>query len=173
MKYLVVSDNHGNRDCLIDIENKWQNKVDYMFHCGDSELDPFDNIWEVYNVVKGNCDYDSEYQVKKVIDTGQDVVFLTHGHLFNVNVAMEHLFSSAKEAGANIVLYGHTHKLGVEKRQGILFLNPGSISQPRGRFSHLKTYAIIEHRTDGIHVDYYNEQHEVQPNLSFFFPNDK
>lgn len=38
MKILVVSDNHGDRDCLVDLVNHYEGQVDALFHCGDSEL---------------------------------------------------------------------------------------------------------------------------------------
>ena len=38
MKYLVVSDNHGDRNILVEIVNRYVGMVDQMFHCGDSEL---------------------------------------------------------------------------------------------------------------------------------------
>lgn len=38
MKYLIVSDNHGDRNILVEIVNRYVDRVDHMFHCGDSEL---------------------------------------------------------------------------------------------------------------------------------------
>ena len=40
----------------------------------------------------------------------------------------------AKENGAiNYIFYGHTHVAKVDKMDDIFFINPGSISQPRGQ----------------------------------------
>lgn len=169
MKYLVVSDNHGDRDVLVNIAEHWQQKVAGMFHCGDSELEVTDELWRKFVVVKGNCDYDPKYEVECVIKTDDIVFYMTHGHLFNVNTSLNHLALSAKEKGANIVLYGHTHKLFAEMEQNILFLNPGSISQPRGKYSHLKTYAIIEVTEKEIKVTYHDRSHQVIPELSLVF----
>lgn len=169
MKYLVVSDNHGVESYLEDIKAKWLNDVDYFFHCGDSELSPESDIWSTYHVVRGNCDYYNEYDNVKLIDTTQDKVLFTHGHLFNVNMTFDKLLYQAEEMQANIVLYGHTHQLFATMVDDILLLNPGSISQPRGKYSYLKTYAIITHQEDGYLVDYYNERHELQKELTHFF----
>ena len=38
MRYLVVSDNHGDREILVKLLDKYHANVDYFFHCGDSEL---------------------------------------------------------------------------------------------------------------------------------------
>ncbi|MEG0255664.1 MAG: metallophosphoesterase [Vagococcus sp.] len=169
MKYLVVSDNHGDRDILVNIATFWQDKVDGMFHCGDSELEPTDELWQKYVVVKGNCDYHPRFETESVISNQENTIYMTHGHLFNVNMGLTSLSLSARDKDATICLYGHTHKLAAEVVQGILFLNPGSISQPRGKYSHLKTYAIIETRAEQIEVTYYNRDHQVIDELSFVF----
>jgi predicted phosphodiesterase len=71
MKYLVVSDNHGNRDVLVDLVHVWEKKIDGMFHCGDSELKEDDTLWQKFVVVKGNCDYSPEYKKETAIAHGQ------------------------------------------------------------------------------------------------------
>ena len=48
MKILVVSDNHGDRDCLVDLVNHYEGQVDALFHCGDSELEPTDELWQKF-----------------------------------------------------------------------------------------------------------------------------
>ncbi len=169
MKYLVVSDNHGDRNILVDIANVWSDKVDGMFHCGDSELAVTDDLWSQFVVVRGNCDYDSKYEKECVVSSGNETIYMTHGHLFNVNMGLTHLSYSAYEKKANIVLYGHTHKLLALMEKGVLYLNPGSISQPRGTYSHLKTFALIETSESEIRVDYYNRNHELIEELSVTF----
>ena len=57
MKYLVVSDNHGDREILVDIVKQRAGEMDVLFHCGDSELEADDQLWETFDVVKGNCDF--------------------------------------------------------------------------------------------------------------------
>lgn len=169
MKYLVVSDNHGVESYLEDIKSKWMGQVDYFFHCGDSELSPEDDIWSTFQVVRGNCDYFQEYDDMKLIDTKEDKVLLTHGHLFGVNTSFDRLIYKAEESEATIILYGHTHQLFSTMVDDKLLLNPGSISQPRGKYSYLKTYAIIDHQKDGYLVNYYDENHVLQEELTHFF----
>lgn len=53
MKYLVVSDNHGDRNILVEIVNRYVGMVDQMFHCGDSELKANDELWQHFTVVTG------------------------------------------------------------------------------------------------------------------------
>lgn len=167
-KYLVVSDNHGDRDVLVDLANEYRGKVDLMFHCGDSELDPLDELWLDFYVVTGNCDYDRRFKQKQVVSSGTDKILVIHGHRHNVRFGLQQLAYAAEEEEANIVLFGHTHELGVEMVKGTMYLNSGSISQPRGRYN-LKTYAVIESDTNQFKVQYYTRDHQPLKDLVFTF----
>ena len=48
----------------------------------------------------------------------------------------------AKKKGASVVLFGHTHEAFYEYRDGIHFLNPGSLGSPRGPL--YPTYGVID-----------------------------
>lgn len=166
MKYLVVSDNHGDRNILVDLFANYQGKVDYIFHCGDSELAFEDELWNQAFVVTGNCDYDSRYKKNQLVDTGMDRIYMTHGHLSDVRFGITQLGIEAQAADASIVLFGHTHQIGCEKVGSRLFLNPGSISQPRGPIQE-KSYAIIESTEKEYSVQYYNRAFQPIPDLFF------
>ncbi|EOH98467.1 MJ0936 family phosphodiesterase [Enterococcus haemoperoxidus ATCC BAA-382] len=168
MKYLIVSDNHGDRDVLVDLAGTYRGKVDKMFHCGDSELEPTDVLWNDFSVVKGNCDYDPEFPDTIVEKNGTDTIFMTHGHLANVRSGLTTLALQANQVNANIVLFGHTHEIGCEVRANVLYLNPGSISLPRGPIQ-LKSYAIIESTPDQFSVQYYGRNHQPFKELHFVF----
>ncbi|GAA3008764.1 metallophosphoesterase [Tetragenococcus solitarius] len=168
MKYLVVSDSHGDRQILVDLFNHYKGKVDYIFHCGDSELSEDDSLWQGVYVVTGNMDSDPAYQKIQVVDTQEDVVYLTHGHLSGVKMGLTQLDMQAQEHQATIALFGHTHQLGCEVNKGRLFLNPGSILQPRGSVP-IKTYAIIESTNESFQVQYYDRNFEPIEDLSFVF----
>ena len=169
MRYLVVSDNHGDRDILVQLVNHYKGQVDAMFHCGDSELEASDPIWTHFTAaVKGNCDYGPGYPEVATKNTGQDVVFVTHGHLSNVRFGLTQLGLLAEQAGADIALFGHTHEIGCEMHQGCLFLNPGSIRQPRGPIQ-IQSYAIIESTSEHLAVQYYDRSFEAVPELHFTF----
>lgn len=167
MKYVVVSDTHGDLGILEEISAKFQGKVDAMLYCGDSELPADAKIWENFQSVKGNCDYDMNYPDEKVLEFGSDRILLVHGHLHAVNFGLTSLSLLAREEQANLVFFGHTHQLGYEYQQGCLYLNPGSISYPRGQFIFIGgTFAIVETSDDEIKIDYYNREYELVPNLS-------
>lgn len=168
MNYLVVSDNHGDREILVELVHKYRDSVDLFLHCGDSELSPTDPLWTDFEVVGGNCDYDPAFPEKRLIKTQEDTLFMTHGHLFNVRFGLTHLALEAESSGATIALFGHTHEIGCEMHQQVLFLNPGSISQPRGSIQ-FKSYALIESRSDAYEIQYYDRSHQPITQLHFVF----
>jgi putative phosphoesterase len=168
MKYLVVSDNHGDRQILVDLLAAFTGKVDTFIHCGDSELPPEDELWQSYQVVGGNCDYSPEYADSKTIKTSLDTIYVTHGHLANVRFGVTTLGLQAQEADASIALFGHTHQIACEKVGHRLFLNPGSISQPRGPIQ-IKSFAIIESTEKTWSVQYYDRSFKEIPDLHFVF----
>ncbi|EOL46122.1 MJ0936 family phosphodiesterase [Enterococcus phoeniculicola] len=169
MKYLVVSDNHGDRQILLDLVERYKEKMDYFFHCGDSELDSHDKLWDTFIVVRGNCDYGGDFLERQTISTQQDIVYITHGHLSNVRFGLTQLSIEAKESNATISLFGHTHQIGCEVVDEILYLNPGSISQPRGPIQ-IPSYAVIDSTPDAFDVQYYNRAHHPVEELHFSFP---
>ncbi|MTV83239.1 metallophosphoesterase [Secundilactobacillus folii] len=157
MRILVISDNHGDREILQTIFSHYRPEVDAIFHCGDSEMTMDDPLFNEVSVVKGNNDFGAAFpdEVDKVV--AGEHIFMTHGDLYGVSMSMTRLDLKAREVEANIVLYGHTHRLAAEMVQKRLYVNPGSISLPRGEYASLGgTYAIIETFDDKIAVDFYD-----------------
>lgn len=166
MKYLVVSDSHGNHQIIEEIAELWKNQMDAMFHCGDSESLATDKVWENFFVVRGNMDYDVTYPDAITKTFGDDTIFMTHGHLYGINFSFDRLLAAAKEVDANICLYGHLHRAAAFKEDGILFLNPGSIQEPRGEVR-IKAYAIIDSQADKYEIQYYDNKHRKIEELYF------
>ena len=72
----------------------------------------------------------------------------------------------AEEKNADIALFGHIHQPVAQKINNILYVNPGSVAQPRGKYD-IKMYAIIEIEGEEFKVSYRNLQHEPIPELQF------
>jgi len=142
MKVLIVSDSHGLTKELVELKKKYMTEVDAMFHCGDSELTAASNEISEYIVVRGNCDFESNFENDQLVHTKGLSFYITHGHLYNVKMTLINLRYRAEEVGANIVCFGHSHIAGAELIDDILFVNPGSIRLPRLRKE--KTYAVLE-----------------------------
>lgn len=97
MKILVVSDNHGDRDCLVDLVNHYEGQVDALFHCGDSELEPTDELWQKLIVVQGNCDFYDEFPKTVTKKVGDQVIYMTHGHWPMLEWGSRHLLYKRKK----------------------------------------------------------------------------
>lgn len=132
MRILLISDTHGKRVNLKTVIERV--RPDAIYHMGDGEGDE-DYIRSVagcpLEIVRGNCDYGSDLPTELVLSVGRHVVMLTHGHLYHVNSGTEMLEEAARQKGADAVVYGHTHCPEVIYREGMMIVNPGSLSLPR------------------------------------------
>lgn len=153
-KVLVISDSHGLTNELIRIKEKHKDEVNLLLHCGDSELSANDPALDGFIVVRGNCDFDEKFPEESVQTVGDTNIMITHGHRYQVKSTLTSLSYRALELDAKIVCFGHSHILGAEMLNGILFLNPGSIRLPRQRKE--KTYCIIELIDDKIILNVYD-----------------
>ena len=164
MKLLIMSDTHGDAQ-VIDKVRSFHPDADAVVHCGDSEL-PYDHqALEGIECVRGNCDRGTDFPEEKVFRVGDTTVFVTHGHLFNVKSTILSLTYRAKELGADICCFGHSHVLGAEKINDTLFINPGSLLKPRGRAE--KTFVIVEIEQDSYVMNCYTDDNELLKTLRF------
>lgn len=164
MKILAVSDSHGKKDILNELASRYANKVDHFVHCGDSELSSSDLIWGIMTTVMGNCDYDYQLPDEYRFQAGDRTVLVVHGHLHSVRGSVAGLKQAAQQAKATLVFYGHTHIAKAEQEDGIVFINPGSISQPRGTLME-KTYCIVTLDGRSATVTYYNDRHQEMADM--------
>ncbi len=162
---IVMSDSHGDRQIVEEIKNHYKGKVDAIFHNGDSELESTDPVWEGIHVVKGNMDFYGEYPERLVTQLGPTRIIQTHGHLFQINFSFQKLDLWAQEEDADICLYGHLHIPDAWKEGRTLFLNPGSVSLPRGPIQEC-LYAKVEIDADSYRVEFLNRKHEVYEPLT-------
>ena len=129
MKLLLLSDTHGYIAPILEIIRT--EKPDYVFHMGDYARDVLvaeKNVPLLPNAaVKGNCDLGSDSPEKRIFELGGKKFFMTHGHIYGVKAGLDRLALNAKCAGADIVLFGHTHVPVYENLEGIIFINPGSL----------------------------------------------
>ncbi|KOY81140.1 metallophosphoesterase [Lysinibacillus macroides] len=157
MKILVMSDTHGDSH-VIDKVRSFYPEIDMLIHCGDSEL-PFSHLALAgMKKVRGNCDHDQAFPEEEIFTVDNVTIFAAHGHLLNVKSSMLSLSYRAKEVGAQLVCYGHSHILDAEVIDNILFLNPGSLLKPRGRKE--KSFAVVEIDDTSFKIDFWTDQHE-------------
>ena len=158
MKILVFSDTHDNINECIDIVNKTDN-VRCIIHAGDHAQDAEDLAYIFENIqihyVSGNNDPFSRAPFEKLVTIEGKKIFITHGHTFNVRQTRERLALRAKEAGADIAVFGHTHQSCDEYVLGMHVFNPGSMGfYPR-------TYGVIKIENDEIHTEILRYKFEI------------
>ena len=150
MKVLIISDIHGGYDNLLKVlEN--EKDFDLMLILGDilsgysyicSEVADLLNNYNTKIIsVRGNCDNshlellnfscDNPYILTSI---DNKLVFMTHGHLYDIhNIPIDDY---------DIYMQGHTHVPKMEIINDKLYLNPGSITLPRGMSN--KSYIVYQ-----------------------------
>ena len=129
MRYLVLSDSHGN---IANMETAVeQERPDGILHLGDCWRDA-ERLAERYpdiliEHVPGTCACRPEEPLEKLVILGDCRVLLCHGHTYGVKTSLLAAGLKAEQDRLDAFLFGHTHKPLVDRRGRTLFLNPGSI----------------------------------------------
>ena len=152
MKILIVSDTHRRDDNLKKVIND-NLPLDMLIHLGDVEgSEQYIPEWVTpeceRQMVRGNNDFFSALDRELEIQIGKYKVLLTHVHYYNVSLGTEQLVEDAKERGFDIAMFGHTHRPYFDDSQGIIVLNPGSLSYPRQE-GRKPSYMIMELDEEG------------------------
>lgn len=164
MKWLIASDLHGS---AYYCEKLWelfkQEGADKLLFLGDllyhgprndlprnyapkKVIEMFNAHKEDVLCVRGNCEAEVDQMVLEFpvladyayLEIEGKRIFATHGHLFENNPPLQE---------GEILLHGHTHIPRHESKDGVLFLNPGSLSIPKENSAH--SYMTFE---DGVFV---------------------
>jgi uncharacterized protein len=122
----IISDTHGliRKSVLKSFKD-----VDLIVHAGDvgkpEVLETLQNIAKVYPV-RGNVDggkWTDSLPLTDVVQVGQIYLYVLHD--------LDSLDLDPVTAGFNVVISGHSHIPKIEKKDDILFLNPGSAGPKR------------------------------------------
>ena len=150
MEILVFSDSHRNLSPMLRVMQSHKDVAMVLF-CGDGIGDAISLSMEFplipLRAVRGNCDFTAslEYPEEDFFEVAGVSVLLTHGHLYGVKHSTTRALERAKQLGADIVVFGHTHNAleayeAVSEKRIALF-NPGSIGIKKDGALH---YGIIE-----------------------------
>lgn len=145
LRIMVISDTHGNVDGIIR-EFKRKEEIDLLIHLGDYCKDAL-KLKEKLNIevinVRGNCDLlDYNTPEEELIEIKGIKILITHGHRYNVKYTLNNIYYKAREVQANVVLFGHSHVPVSSTYDGIIFLNPGSSTLPRGGSK--RSYGLLQ-----------------------------
>jgi len=129
LKAAVFSDTHGNTAPMLAAARECG--ADVFIHLGDHDRDAlvlreaFPEV-PLYSVC-GNCDMSPLAPERLLVQLGPVKAFLTHGHLYSVSrVQADWLVYAAQEQGAQIAMFGHTHRAVNDVVGGVTLLNPGT-----------------------------------------------
>lgn len=165
MRIGLISDTHGDLEAWLRAVDLL-GEIDLMLHAGDHLYHGvFNPVLETYvpgNLAqamnespfpilhaKGNCD--SEVDQNALNDPILDPYALLM--LENAQIMVIHgdrydeagLFGMAERLGVKIIVRGHTHISGIKERGGIIMVNPGSPSLPKGDC--IPSVGLIEEKT--------------------------
>ena len=133
----VISDTHG---LLRDEAIAALRAVDRIVHAGDVGdpliLDRLRTLAPL-TAVRGNVDR-GDWAWKLPLSTEIEV----RGHRLHVRHILDELDLDPVAAGFSAVVHGHSHRPKIERRRGVLYVNPGSAG--RRRFELPVTLALID-----------------------------
>ena len=136
MKILIVSDTHG-RDEKLEAAVAVEQPFDYLIHCGDVEGREF------FIEALADNDFFSDLPREDEIVLEGHKIMVTHGHNYGVSMDLYGISEEAAARECEMVCFGHTHKPVIEKKNGVLVINPGSLSFPR-QAGRQPSYAVME-----------------------------
>ena len=145
MKVLIVSDTHGHDENL-ERAVMMETPFDMLVHCGDVEgreifIEALAECPCI--IVAGNNDFFTDLSHEEEITLEGHKMLVTHGHYYFVSRNHDRLVEKAREDNCQIAMYGHTHTPVIEEEDGILVINPGSLTYPRQR-GRRPSYAVME-----------------------------
>ena len=144
MELLIFSDSHGRVENMSLAIERQVKSPDAVLFLGDGARD-LERLFLVDTplwAVRGNCDWSSSDfadKTERLLYLEGHTILLCHGHEWGVKGGLGGLIAHAADVGADIVLFGHTHKptlqviaageqIGkAELSRPMYLFNPGSI----------------------------------------------
>jgi len=138
MKILLISDTHGDTSLLTNvILPKYKNEVQMAIHLGDFAADLLDMqpIYPNLPMVGVGGAFEMKEKTERTLIVGSTIkrrVLIMHGHTVNVKFDLSRIAYYAQEKNVDACFFGHTHIATQFTKSGIFFMNPGSLTEPRG-----------------------------------------
>ena len=132
MKILVFSDSHGDTSAMERMTELERPAQVLFLGDGLSDARALAQTFPQVPVccVAGNCDPGgSGVPTERTVILGGHTLFMTHGHRYQVKRDILAATYAAREAGAEVLLYGHTHEAFCRRENGLWILNPGSVRE--------------------------------------------
>ncbi|MBL4574779.1 MAG: metallophosphoesterase [Opitutaceae bacterium] len=121
MKIAVLSDTHNSIPSFLLKELQCSDEIWHLGDvCSPKTIRPLEALDIPLKIIEGNCD--SPFLWKKHL-------LITHA---GIRFFLVHIPPRKPPKDVDVILHGHTHEPCDKMQSGIRWLNPGSISQPRG-----------------------------------------
>lgn len=145
MRFIIFSDSHGSVANMREaLSRNRKARLDGMIFLGDglqsAQLLAEEEGLELF-AVAGNCDFGVDVTKKetyeRLLEFDGVKVLIVHGHKFMVKSTGDVVNNYARSLGADVVLYGHTHRRadsfdrGENGEKPLHSFNPGSIALPQ------------------------------------------
>lgn len=152
---MVIADIHGSSTAMRQVQKRFSaERAQLLLIAGDltpryseTEAQLLNGMRSRIEAVYGNCDTSWDDQLLQFplpeyrqLQLFGRTVFMTHGNRMNP----DHL---PQLPAGSIFISGHTHsyRIHTDEHSGIICLNPGSVSRPRGS-DRRSTYALISEK---------------------------
>ena len=138
-RLVAVSDSHGAAGSLRDVVNLAMSRgiIDVFVFLGDGIGDALalkpallaHNPELEWIAVRGNNDPYQSAPEEAFFPVNGRGVLAVHGHGYHVKLGTRKLLYTAREKGANLALYGHTHQSHLGEAYGVVLVNPGAVCE--------------------------------------------
>lgn len=161
MKWMIASDLHGSAKYARLLTEAYAREGadrllllgDILYHGPRNDLPPdydpkqvialLSPLKERIFCVRGNCDTEVDQMVLPfpiladycLLESRNRLIYGTHGHIYNLQ-------NPPPLAPGDVLLCGHTHIPANQEQDGLLYLNPGSVSIPKENSPH--SYMTLE-----------------------------
>ena len=158
MKLMITSDIHGSafycKKLLETFKSEHADKIlllgDILYHGPRNDLPEgyapkevismLNGIKEHIICVRGNCDTEVDQMVLEFPVLGEQALLFIDG--VEMLAIHGHKAFPAVKSGS-VILSGHTHIPKLEAKNGVIYMNPGSVSIPKENSAH--GYMVFEH----------------------------
>jgi putative phosphoesterase len=119
LRILVLADTHNHLPANLEMLAEG---ADEIWHLGDvgapGILETLEATGAPVTIVRGNCDSNVDWPL--IVDLKRN----------GVRFRLAHIPPERAPENIDVLLHGHTHVPRNERREGVLFLNPGCVTRP-------------------------------------------
>lgn len=141
---VAFGDIHGGTHNLMELVPVME-RADGILFLGDGvsslEILPR-HLNKKLHAVRGNVDFFCKLPDELLVEIGGKTIFMAHGHTYGVKSSHDEIAKMTENYGADLCIYGHSHKYDRVVRKGVEVINVPPIGEKRTDLP--GSYLIIE-----------------------------